>query len=152
MANLNSREFLTQLVNDLLTGSQNVKNLKIYQESIPAARSVDMSDTEGSVDDVLCEFSFTYLYNGHQIPLQIIFSGTVYFDVKSINSNGDGYNTQAISGVAIGNKDYSGMEIAIRTKSGQELDTTWLNTNDKIADQLCNKLLGKYMSNIELDQ
>lgn len=121
---LNSREFLTNLVNDLINNKRNVVEWKLVDGS-GSVEDVDHESLKNSFG-VDYSFDFKYRYNGQIIPLTIFITGDVYFKRPQYR---DATHMQPAEGgeAVIDDQDLGNqLDLSLFDKDGSEVNISWL--------------------------
>lgn len=133
---LNSREFITTLINDLLNNKRNIVEWKIVDGN-GSANDIDgdsIKDTFG----VDYSFEFKYKYQDVVVPLTLFITGNIPFNVSPRRS-GDWFTPPEGGEVSIDfNKMGSDLDLSLFDKDGSELNVKWLtpDLSSKVAKQI----------------
>lgn len=138
---LNSKQFLTTLVNDLISGKRNVTQWKIMDQS-GSLEDVD-PETENDSFDINYSFDFNYKYGDKVIPLSIFISGDVYFTRTPYRSGN--YFTPPEGGEAVIDDKSLGqtLDVALFDKDGRDLNIKWLTPDLK--EKLIQQIIKDYV-------
>lgn len=140
---LNSKPFLTTLVNDIIKGSRNITQWKIMDKA-GSLEDVD-PDSDRDYFDINYSFDFDYKYADKVIPLSIFISGNVYFS-RTPYRRGN-YFTPPEGGEAV--IDYNSLaqtlDVSLYDKDGIELDVKWLDNDPKLKLALINQIIKDYI-------
>lgn len=121
---LNSREFLTNLVNDLITNKRNVVEWKLV-DGKGSADDIDHESLKNSFG-VDYSFEFKYRYNGQIIPLTIFITGEVSFD-RAPYSNATRMQPAEGGEAVIDDQDLGNqLDLSLFDKDGGEVNISWL--------------------------
>jgi hypothetical protein len=121
---INSREFVTSLINDLINNKRNVVEWKLVDGngSLDSIDPHTIKDTFG----IDYSFDFKYKYQDQVVPLTIFISGEVPFKV-SPRVRGD-YFTQPEGGEATVDYKYlaNNLDLGLFDQDGTDIDISWL--------------------------
>lgn len=126
---LNSREFITSLVNDLINGKRNVVEWKLVNGngSTEDIEPYSLKDTFG----VDYSFDFKYKYQNKVISLTIFITGNVPVNIKPVN-NGDHMTPPSGGNIGV---DYKNMgkdlSLGLFDQDGSEINVSWLTSELK---------------------
>jgi hypothetical protein len=114
---LDSREFQTQFINDVITSQSDKSKFPKISASISVVdNDTTFNDVSKSVD---IEVYLTYNYNGRDFGLTIFLSGGVLDNEEP---------------------DYENFDIKIYTKSGDKLDISWVFSNGDLIKKFIDSL------------
>jgi len=121
---LNSREFITKLIDDLRNKKRNVVEWKL----VDGKGTTDDIDPHSIADTfgVNYIFDFKYKFGDKIIPLSIIISGEVPFDVTP-HKRGNWFTPPEGGAVTVDYKNMgSGLDLGLFDQDGSELNIKWL--------------------------
>lgn len=138
---INSKEFLTTLVNDLIN-NRNIVEWKLM-DSHNGLEDVDPFDNEKDSFDIDYSFDFKYRYKDKVIPLTLFIKGDVYFSRTPYRSAS---RMQPAEGgeaeVDYKNLDY-GLDLSLFGQDGEDINIKWLTPDLK--KRLVQQLLKDYV-------
>jgi hypothetical protein len=139
---INSKEFLTTLINDLINNKRNVTEWKLM-DSHNGLEDVDPFDNEKDRFEIEYSFDFKYKYQDKIIPLTLFINGDVYFSRTPYRSAS---HMQPAEGgeaeVDYKNLDY-GLDLSLFTQDGDEVNIKWVTPDLK--KRLVQQLLKDYV-------
>lgn len=121
---LQSKEFQTVLVNDLINGQRNVTEWKITDGN-GSVSDIDPA-TLKDYFDIDYSFEFKYKYKGKLYQLSLFISGLVHFNVNPVD-NGNWVNAPSGGEAVVDDKNLgNGLDLALYDQDGSEISIKWL--------------------------
>ena len=135
-ATLNSREFQTRLIHDIMN-----KVIKVNDEG----GVIDDIEDNGFGDDVVPRlektFNFDFVFNGQPYHFNMDFEGR-NLPVSTSGQNMPATNLQPAEFPEAENVDYSGVNVLFWDENGSEIKMPWLEKNDQLRDKFVRSIMG----------
>lgn len=126
---LNSKEFQTQFVNDVISDMNNENKFKNINTQYSHMSNDRPSFIDGEKLDIQFDFDIEYNYNGNDISLTLIFDGeNINYDLDVDRSHGTN-DLPSTEDVKLNNVDWSDINCNLFTTDGEEIDMSWLNNS-----------------------
>lgn len=121
---LKSRDFQTNLINDLINNKRNVSSWEVYEQSGSIQDIDNQDDNDFDIDYM---FNFKYNYKGVEIPLSIFINGTVDVNwvgkyISATHWQPAEYPQPEIDEKSLGRM----LDFSLFDDDGSEVDISWL--------------------------
>lgn len=126
---LNSRDFQTSLVGDLVSGKKNITDWSLHDNN---GSIEDLTSNEDNSFDVSYNFSFKFKYNEIPVQLSLFINGTIDVRWRGSNRPATYTNPAETPQPEIDNRTFGKyLDLSLFSDEGQEISLKWVTPDLK---------------------
>ena len=140
---LNSKEFQTNLVNDIITNFDNQSKFREINVMYQQNNVDDLEIDEGGNTplNLTYDLDITYVFNGKPIKLSVLLEGNnVRYEAEEFFDTGS-YDTPPSTDFEFKKIDWDDIDLKIFTEDGDEINFDWLYKNTKLYGNVVRSLI-----------